>query len=60
MSNFILQGGQDLNILDDFYNRFDGGKGDDIRSNTAILQETGRRPKHPIQMIARAYGLKEG
>jgi Fe-S oxidoreductase len=34
--------------------------GDCHLANTAILQETGRRPKHPIQMIARAYGLKEG
>jgi Fe-S oxidoreductase len=34
--------------------------GDCHLANTAIRQETGRTPKHPIQVIARAYGLEEG
>ena len=32
--------------------------GDCHLANTAILQETGRRPVHPISLLARAYGLK--
>jgi Fe-S oxidoreductase len=33
--------------------------GDCHLANTAILQETGIRPMHPIQLIARAYGIPE-
>jgi hypothetical protein len=31
--------------------------GDCHLANGAIIEETGRVPKHPIQLIARAYGL---
>jgi glycerol-3-phosphate dehydrogenase subunit C len=31
--------------------------GDCHLANGAILQETGRRPQHPIQLFARAYGI---
>ncbi len=34
--------------------------GDCQLSNTAIAEETGRRPLHPLQVLARAYGLEEG
>jgi glycerol-3-phosphate dehydrogenase subunit C len=33
--------------------------GDCHLANGAIEQETGRRPLHPIQLVARAYGLPE-
>jgi glycerol-3-phosphate dehydrogenase subunit C len=33
--------------------------GDCHLANTAITQETGRRPLHPVQLLARAYGLAE-
>ncbi|HTW97412.1 MAG TPA: heterodisulfide reductase-related iron-sulfur binding cluster [Acidimicrobiales bacterium] len=34
--------------------------GDCHLANTAIAQETGRRPMHPVQLLARAYGISEG
>jgi Fe-S oxidoreductase len=33
--------------------------GDCHLANTAILEETGRRPVHPVQFLARAYGIAE-
>ena len=33
--------------------------GDCTLANGAILQETGHRPVHPIQLLARAYGIPE-
>jgi Fe-S oxidoreductase len=33
--------------------------GDCVLANTSILQETGQQPIHPIQLIARAYGISE-
>jgi Fe-S oxidoreductase len=33
--------------------------GDCHLANGGILQETGKRPQHPLQLIARAYGLPE-
>ena len=33
--------------------------GDCHLANTAILEQTGRRPVHPLQLIARAYGISE-
>ena len=33
--------------------------GDCHLANTAILEETGRRPLHPLQILARAYGFGE-
>lgn len=33
--------------------------GDCHLANGAILQETGKKPLHPIQLLARAYGLQE-
>lgn len=33
--------------------------GDCHLANTAITEETGRRPVHPIQALARAYGIPE-
>ncbi|HUZ20788.1 MAG TPA: heterodisulfide reductase-related iron-sulfur binding cluster [Acidimicrobiales bacterium] len=33
--------------------------GDCHLANTAILQETGSRPVHPLQLVARAYGIPE-
>lgn len=33
--------------------------GDCHLANGAILQETGRQPVHPLQMVARAYGIPE-
>jgi Fe-S oxidoreductase len=34
--------------------------GDCHLANGAILQETGTKPRHPLQLMARAYGLPEG
>jgi len=34
--------------------------GDCHLANGAIIQETGRTPIHPLQFLARAYGLPEG
>ena len=34
--------------------------GDCQLSNTAIREDTGKRPVHPIQVLARAYDLEEG
>ena len=31
--------------------------GDCLLANTSIVQETGKRPAHPIQLVARAYGI---
>ena len=31
--------------------------GDCHLANTAITEQTGRVPSHPIQVIARAYGI---
>jgi Fe-S oxidoreductase len=31
--------------------------GDCHLANTAIAEQTGRRPVHPLQLVARAYGL---
>jgi glycerol-3-phosphate dehydrogenase subunit C len=33
--------------------------GDCHLANTAILQETGIKPSHPVQVLARAYGISE-
>jgi glycerol-3-phosphate dehydrogenase subunit C len=33
--------------------------GDCHLANTAILEETGARPLHPVQVLARAYGISE-
>ncbi|HEY5012332.1 MAG TPA: heterodisulfide reductase-related iron-sulfur binding cluster [Acidimicrobiia bacterium] len=33
--------------------------GDCHLSNTAIREETGKRPVHPLQVLARAYGIEE-
>ncbi len=33
--------------------------GDCHLANTAITQETGRHPLHPVQVVARAYGIAE-
>ncbi len=33
--------------------------GDCALANTGIVQETGKQPVHPIQLIARAYGIAE-
>ena len=33
--------------------------GDCHLANTAIVEQTGQRPVHPIQMIARAYGIPD-
>ena len=33
--------------------------GDCHLANGGIVQETGRTPRHPIQVIARAYGIPE-
>ena len=33
--------------------------GDCHLANTAILEQTGRRPLHPLQVIARAYGIAD-
>jgi len=34
--------------------------GDCHLANGSILQETGTRPVHPLQLVARAYGLEDG
>jgi glycerol-3-phosphate dehydrogenase subunit C len=34
--------------------------GDCQLANTAIEQETGRKPLHPLQVLARAYGIEPG
>jgi Fe-S oxidoreductase len=34
--------------------------GDCNLANTAIEEGTGRRPVHPLQILARAYGIEEG
>jgi Fe-S oxidoreductase len=34
--------------------------GDCNLSNTAIKEATGKEPIHPLQVMARAYGLEEG
>lgn len=34
--------------------------GDCNLANTAIEEATGRRPLHPLQVLARAYGIEEG
>lgn len=34
--------------------------GDCHLANTAIEEATGRRPVHPLQVLARAYGIEEG
>jgi glycerol-3-phosphate dehydrogenase subunit C len=33
--------------------------GDCHLANTAITEQTGRRPLHPLQLMARAYGIRE-
>jgi hypothetical protein len=33
--------------------------GDCHLANTAINEQTGNKPVHPLQMIARAYGIPE-
>ena len=33
--------------------------GDCTLANTSIVQETGKQPVHPIQLIARAYGISK-
>ena len=33
--------------------------GDGHLANTAILEETGTAPQHPLQVLARAYGIAE-
>jgi len=33
--------------------------GDCHLANTAITEQTGRQPVHPLQLIARAYGISE-
>jgi glycerol-3-phosphate dehydrogenase subunit C len=33
--------------------------GDCHLANTAIIEQTGRQPMHPLQLIARAYGISE-
>jgi hypothetical protein len=33
--------------------------GDCSLANTSIVQETGKQPVHPIQLVARAYGIAE-
>jgi Fe-S oxidoreductase len=35
----------------------DGVCGDCHLANTAILEETGTKPLHPVQFLARAYGI---
>jgi Fe-S oxidoreductase len=34
--------------------------GDCSLANNAIEEGTGRRPVHPLQVLARAYGIEEG
>jgi hypothetical protein len=33
--------------------------GDCHLANGGIVQETGRRPQHPLSLMARAYGIPE-
>jgi glycerol-3-phosphate dehydrogenase subunit C len=33
--------------------------GDCHLANTAIAEQTGRQPMHPLQLLARAYGISE-
>ena len=33
--------------------------GDCHLANTAIVEQTGRTPQHPLQVMARAYGIAE-
>ena len=33
--------------------------GDCSLANTSIVEETGTQPEHPIEIMARAYGLSE-
>ena len=33
--------------------------GDCHLANTAITEQTGEEPLHPLQLIARAYGISE-
>jgi hypothetical protein len=33
--------------------------GDCHLANTAINEQTGREPLHPLQLVARAYGIPE-
>lgn len=33
--------------------------GDCQRSNTAIFEATAEQPVHPLQVLARAYGIEE-
>jgi len=33
--------------------------GDCHLANTAIMEQTGETPMHPLQLIARAYGISE-
>jgi Fe-S oxidoreductase len=33
--------------------------GDCHLANTAVTEQTGERPVHPLQLIARAYGISE-
>jgi Fe-S oxidoreductase len=47
--------------LADQINRANGEviAGDCHLANTAITEQTGRQPLHPLQLIARAYGMSE-
>ena len=47
--------------LADQIRRADGEviSGDCHLANTAITEQTGRQPLHPLQLIARAYGISE-
>jgi hypothetical protein len=33
--------------------------GEDHRANTAVLEQTGVLPSHPLEAVARAYGLDD-
>jgi Fe-S oxidoreductase len=48
--------------LGDMISKADGDAvaGDCHLANTAILEQTGSAPTHPLQVIARAYGIPEG
>jgi hypothetical protein len=37
----------------------DAVAGDCHLANTAIVEQTGRDAKHPLQIVARAYGIPE-
>jgi Fe-S oxidoreductase len=47
--------------LGDLVNKANGEvvAGDCHLANTAITEQTGRQPLHPLQLIARAYGIPE-